>query len=693
MPATISYQGVLSNGDESPVQDGTYELTFAIHDAAEGGIELWTETQSVTVVNGIFNVILGTVNPLQISFDQPYWLAIQINNGQELTPRIELTASPYSLHARSVADSSITTEKLADGAVTVEKIAPPLVSSLNNVSNDGGNIELVAGANVTIMPNDGDDTITISATGGQGGDGLPLSGGTMTGPIDNVGDPPITMGKGNFGSGNLNPGLQAFVAGSHNRVRGEYAVVSGGGGEAEADSNSASGNYSAIGGGLGNLAIATTAVIAGGENNQASGNASTVGGGFQNNATGIVSTIGGGIFNAANGTESTIAGGRQNTADGDHAVIGGGEENTATGPYSSIGGGNLNQTEDEFVTIGGGQNNLANEINATVSGGANNQATGGSAVIGGGENNRATGVAATVAGGFQNSAGASSATVGGGIFNNAGGIEATISGGRQNQANASYSSVAGGRDNVASGLSATIPGGRDNAATGDHSFAAGQRAKANHNGTFVWADATAADFTSTNTNQFLIRASGGVGIGSTNPAGGLLILNAIDPPNGLPANNNGLMLGIQSTSGYKWIQSYGGSLILNPISNNVGIGVTTPGNILTVRQNSSTDPIADAWTTYSSRRWKTNIQTIDGALDKVSKLRGVTYEWKQDGKHDIGLIAEEVGEVIPEVVAYEENGVDAKSVDYARLVALLIEAIKEQKQRIEALEARLALQN
>lgn len=51
------------------------------------------------------------------------------------------------------------------------------------------------------------------------------------------------------------------------------------------------------------------------------------------------------------------------------------------------------------------------------------------------------------------------------------------------------------------------------------------------------------------------------------------------------------------------------------------------------------------------------------------------------------MIAEEVGQVIPEVVSFEENGVDAKAVDYARLVAVLIEAIKEQQKEIEALKA------
>jgi hypothetical protein len=121
----------------------------------------------------------------------------------------------------------------------------------------------------------------------------------------------------------------------------------------------------------------------------------------------------------------------------------------------------------------------------------------------------------------------------------------------------------------------------------------------------------------------------------------------------------------------------------------VGIGLpgTKPGNILTIVQGSTTDPIADAWTTYSSKRWKTNIQPIENALDKVQRLRGVTFDWKKDGKHDIGLVAEEVGQVIPEVVAFESNKKDAKSVDYSRLVALLIEAVKAQQKEIESLKA------
>lgn len=130
------------------------------------------------------------------------------------------------------------------------------------------------------------------------------------------------------------------------------------------------------------------------------------------------------------------------------------------------------------------------------------------------------------------------------------------------------------------------------------------------------------------------------------------------------------------------------SIIISSLGQ-VSIGTGVMGNILTIARNSSTDPIADAWTTYSSRRWKRNIEPIEGSLNKVMRLRGVSFEWKENGTEDIGLIAEEVAEVVPEVVAFEENGVDAKSVDYARLVALLIEATKEQQKEIEELKTEI----
>ena len=108
---------------------------------------------------------------------------------------------------------------------------------------------------------------------------------------------------------------------------------------------------------------------------------------------------------------------------------------------------------------------------------------------------------------------------------------------------------------------------------------------------------------------------------------------------------------------------------------------------------------ADSWSSYSSHRRKTNIQTLPDALSKVEQLRGVSYDLKDSGKHEIGVIAEEVGAVVPEVVTYEDNGKDARGVDYSRLTALLIEATKEQQalihkqqQQIRAQQAKMKAQ-
>ena len=114
---------------------------------------------------------------------------------------------------------------------------------------------------------------------------------------------------------------------------------------------------------------------------------------------------------------------------------------------------------------------------------------------------------------------------------------------------------------------------------------------------------------------------------------------------------------------------------------------------------------ANAWITYSSRRWKQNVTPIEGALDKVGRLQGVYYDWKgeQGGKHDIGFIAEDAGKVVPELVSWDADGENASGMDYARVNALLVEAIKEERadkdakiaglqKQIDELKALLAAQ-
>jgi hypothetical protein len=124
---------------------------------------------------------------------------------------------------------------------------------------------------------------------------------------------------------------------------------------------------------------------------------------------------------------------------------------------------------------------------------------------------------------------------------------------------------------------------------------------------------------------------------------------------------------------------------------NVGIGTATPDHVFTIAQGAG-HAISDGWDTYSSRRWKTNIQTLHGALGKVEQLRGVSYDLKANGKHEVGVIAEEVGVVVPEVVTWDKNGKDAQGVDYSRLTALLIEATKEQQALIHHQQQQIKAQ-
>ena len=90
-------------------------------------------------------------------------------------------------------------------------------------------------------------------------------------------------------------------------------------------------------------------------------------------------------------------------------------------------------------------------------------------------------------------------------------------------------------------------------------------------------------------------------------------------------------------------------------------------------------------TAYSDKRLKRNIETITNAVDTVSKLRGVNFE--KDGRHSTGVIAQEVEEVLPQVVHTDADGM--KSVAYGNIVGILIEAIKEQQKEIEELKKKL----
>jgi hypothetical protein len=259
---------------------------------------------------------------------------------------------------------------------------------------------------------------------------------------------------------------------------------------------------------------------ASGNANRVTGNYGTVSGGYNNQAgdddgnpaTRPHATVSGGVNNTASGGKSTVSGGNKNTASGYYATVGGGYENTASGTVDTVGGGQLNTASGEWCTVGGGYRNTASRDAATVGGGQQNTASGISATVGGGEENTASGISATVGGGDNNTASGKWATIG------------------------------GGQSNVITGTAgyATIPGGRSNRAEGAYSFAAGRRAKALHQGTFVWGDATNANINSSGDNQFIVRANGGIWFGKATSPSTPTISNFIDTSTGAYLTNGGV---------------------------------------------------------------------------------------------------------------------------------------------------------
>ena len=90
--------------------------------------------------------------------------------------------------------------------------------------------------------------------------------------------------------------------------------------------------------------------------------------------------------------------------------------------------------------------------------------------------------------------------------------------------------------------------------------------------------------------------------------------------------------------------------------------------------------------TTSDATLKTNVETLSGSLDAVTSLRGVSFDWLENGGSEIGVIAQEVEAVLPDVVSTNDEGI--KSVKYGNMVAVLIEAIKEQQAQIDELKAK-----
>ena len=192
--------------------------------------------------------------------------------------------------------------------------------------------------------------------------------------------------------------------------------------------------------------------------------------------------------------------------------------------------------------------------------------------------------------------------------------------------------------------------------------------------------------------------NGNVGIGTVSPTQALDVNGNIRSSGGfLFAQDGDQSVSIKNNASGGYVQlDVGGSghttdhIILGEDQggnlNKVGIGTTSPTELLQVGVNGTGEALSNAWNVFSDRRYKTDIQNLENALENISKLNGYTYYSRngQDQSRKIGVVAQEVEEVFPELVNTSEEGF--KSVDYGRLSAILIEALKEQNVKINKLE-------
>jgi hypothetical protein len=156
----------------------------------------------------------------------------------------------------------------------------------------------------------------------------------------------------------------------------------------------------------------------------------------------------------------------------------------------------------------------------------------------------------------------------------------------------------------------------------------------------------------------------------------------------IPTNNNQLTNGAGYITGVSW-----NSVTSKPTTFAPSAHTHTPGQVGLGNLSASGNNLAGNFTAtgditaFSDARVKENVETLPNALESVKQMRGVTYNKIGEEKQSMGVIAQELEEVVPQLVHTDEDGM--KSVAYGNITAVLIEALKEQQAQIEELKSRL----
>lgn len=179
--STIPYQGRLADASGNPITD-RQNMEFRLYDTPVGGTPLWTEFwtggNSVNVSDGLFSVMLGSINtqtPLAsvVQGNDQLYLGITVGTDTEMAPRVQLGSVPFSMISLTVPDGSVTEAKIAEGSVTSSKVAldhQHYHTWLSGQSNQSGVVPITDPfyqplTITTTVPTTLDITLTVSACG------------------------------------------------------------------------------------------------------------------------------------------------------------------------------------------------------------------------------------------------------------------------------------------------------------------------------------------------------------------------------------------------------------------------------------------------------------------------------------------------------------------------------------------------
>lgn len=563
IPASLSYQGVLK--DSGTPLEGPHNLRFRFFENATGGSHIWSRTYNgVDFTNGVFGVTLENGSPSlgSLAFDKPYWMGVAVDGAADLSPRVPLTASAYSLNTRIPA-----------GAV---------VTSLNGLKDA---VVLEQGSGVTIAQSG--NTLTISSTGGggSGGGSTTIANGSIT--AAKIADSAVTAAK----------------------IASNAVTVAKIASNAVTDVKIASNAVTAV-------KIATGAVVK--ELN-----------GFKDNVT--IEGGAGITVTKASGNKLTIA-------------SAGGIEGTGTRDFLTKW-----ETADKlkassiFESTSGGIGIATTKPDAKAKFQINDLPATSTSLT--------TSFVITENGDVGVGIDKSDLT---NLLENAGKkIKMLIGPGDQN---GSKSVLVTDEGDFLIGTTNIVTQG-----------SAGARPKLQIN--------EVPNGTSSISKSFIVTRDGDVGIG--------ISLNELSKLSGTSPRIK-VLIGPGNAS-------QGANALMITDTAAMAIGTTTNSDLSNYKffVKGTAGGNGD-WTKSSDIRLKKNIHTISNALEKVRALRGVSYELKDensDAGPQVGFVAQEVEPIVPQVVVTNEDGY--KAIQYASMVSVLVEAMKEMDAQIQQLNARI----